>query len=115
MPAPFSSRRRASSTVTVSVRKLVAVGIDLDCSMYLASAALPPFSCSAPAGFSATAPAEPLPSAALSFAASSTSDLTIRPPGPLPETLVRSTPSAAAARAATGEVLTPLGVCGPLR
>ncbi len=32
-PAAFSSRRRASRTVTVSVRKLVAVGIERDCSM----------------------------------------------------------------------------------
>ena len=33
LPAAFSSRRRASSVVTVSVRKLVAVGIERDSSM----------------------------------------------------------------------------------
>ena len=33
----------------------------------------------------------------------------MRPPGPLPETLARSTPSAAAARAATGETFAPVG------
>jgi len=49
-------------------------------------------------------PAAPLPALA-----PSTSDLTIRPPGPLPETSARFTPSAAAARAATGDTLAPSG------
>src|SRR5450759_2966482 len=39
-------------------------------------------------------------------AAESTSDFVIRPAGPLPANPARSTPSAAAARAATGETLT---------
>ncbi len=50
--------------------------------------------------------AEPLPAAA-----DSTSALVIRPAGPLPETCARFTPSAAAARAATGEILAPSGAC----
>ena len=35
----------------------------------------------------------------------------MRPAGPLPGTLARSTPSTAAARAATGETFTPSGAC----
>ena len=43
--------------------------------------------------------------------AQSTSDFVIRPAGPLPETAARSTPSTAAARAATGETFVPSGAC----
>ena len=42
-------------------------------------------------------------------AAPSTSALTIRPPGPLPDTPARFTPSAAATRAATGDTRAPSG------
>src|SRR4051794_21353704 len=54
------------------------------------------------AGAAAVAAAAPLP-------APSTSALVIRPPGPVPGTPLRSTPSAAATRAATGVTLVPSG------
>src|SRR4051794_24346734 len=91
-------------TVTVIVRNEVAVGIDRDSSMYLASIAAPPLSGWRSAV--AAAGAAPLPPPL------STSALVIRPRGPEPATLARSTPSAAATRWATGVALAsplPLG------
>src|SRR5271155_357085 len=81
--------------------------------MYRASAAALPFigwtvgpAAVTVSPFADTAVAAPLPEAALS-----TSVLVIRPAGPVPGTLARSTPSTAAARAATGEALTPSSDC----
>src|SRR5689334_2203111 len=93
-PASLSSRLRASSAVTVRVRKLVAVGIERDCSMYRARAAAPPRSGRGPAaGAVAALPlvvvpavsrfASPRASGVASPAADRTSDLVIRPAGPL--------------------------------
>src|SRR5438445_10334490 len=98
MPAALSSLRRASMTVTVIVLNDVAVGIDRDSSMYLASIAAPPLR-----GWrSAEVAAAPLPPLR-------TSALVMRPRGPLPVTDERSTPSLAAIRAATGgPLLAPL-------
>src|SRR4051812_17453893 len=101
-------------TVTVMVRNEVAVGIDRDSSMYLASIAAPPLRARRSPDAGATE--APLPPPPLS-----TSALVIRPRGPEPATLARSIPSAAATRAATGVALaSPLaggaaaGVAAPL-
>src|SRR6202035_327590 len=54
--------------------------------------------------------AAPLPSRTpFAAAAERTSDFVMLPAGPLPDTAARSTPSAAAARAATGETFAPSG------
>src|SRR3954453_5031197 len=104
-PAFLSSLRRASIVVTVMVRNEVAVGIERLSSMYLASIAAPPLRTAlAPSAGAAVgeAPLTPL-------AAARTSAFVIRPAGPLPLTAPRSTPSAAATRAATGETLASSG------
>ena len=92
--------RRASSTSTGTVRKLVAVGIERLSSMKRASVAAGPRIglSSAPAG--ASGAAAPLPSSALS-----TSSFVTRPRGPVPLIESRSTPSAPAMRAAIGVAL----------
>ena len=92
--------RRASSTSTGTVRKLVAVGIERLSSMKRASVAAGPRIglSSAPAG--ASGAAAPLPSSA-----PSTSSFVTRPRGPVPLIESRSTPSAPAMRAAIGVAL----------
>src|SRR3954452_4918533 len=109
-PASLSCLRRPSIVVTASVRNEVAVGIDRLSSMYFASMPAPPRSgwgvasgAGAVAG-SATAAGPPFPTVAR------TSAFVMRPPGPEPATCDRSTPSAAAMRAATGEILASDGI-----
>ena len=97
-PASLSCLRRPSICVTVSVRNEVAVGIDRLSSMYFASIAAPPRIGEAVALDAGASPA------------ASTSAFVTRPPGPEPFTAARSTPSAAATRAATGETFMPSGV-----
>src|SRR5262245_59231380 len=80
--------------------------------MYFASIAAPPrIGCASPAVAAAGA-APPRPSLA-----ARTSAFVTRPCGPVPLTEARSTPSAVAARRATGEALTPsvagAGAAGP--
>ena len=102
-PASLSCLRRASSVVTVSVRNEVAVGTWRDSSMYLASIALAPLISVASLLVGAEAPL---------VSAARTSALEIRPAGPEPWTLARSTPWAAATRAATGVTLMASGIGG---
>src|SRR3954464_634234 len=115
-PASLSCLRRPSIAVTASVRNEVAVGIDRLSSMYLASMPAPPRSgwgVDAGAGAvtgSAGAGAPPFATGAR------TSAFVMRPPGPEPVTFARSIPSAAAMRAATGEILASDGIgCGSAR
>ncbi len=90
-PAFFSARRRASSVVTGTVRKLVAVGIERLSFMKRTSVAAGPrigvVSPSAGAAGAAGAAAAPLPSMAFC-----TSSLVTRPRGPVPVSALRSTP-----------------------
>src|SRR3954469_13309257 len=109
-PASLSCLRRPSIAVTASVRNEVAVGIDRLSSMYFASMPAPPRSgwgVASGAGAVAGPPPRagpPLPPVAR------TSAFVMRPPGPEPATCDRSTPSAAAMRAATGEILASDGI-----
>src|SRR3954447_25850915 len=109
-PASLSCLRRPSIAVTASVRNEVAVGIDRLSSMYFASMPAPPRSgwgVDAGAGAmtgSAGAGAPPFATVAR------TSAFVMRPPGPEPVTFARSIPSAAAMRAATGEILASDGI-----
>src|SRR4051794_40265501 len=109
-PASLSCLRRPSIAVTASVRNEVAVGIDRLSSMYFASMPAPPRSgwgVDAGAGAvtgSAGAGGPPFATVAR------TSAFVMRPPGPDPVTFARSMPSAAAMRAATGEILASDGI-----
>src|SRR3954469_9725018 len=92
-------------TVTVIVRNDVAVGIDRDSSMYLASIAAPPLSGWRSPAAAAAGAAGPLPPPR-------TPGLVILPRGPEPAMPARSTPSAAATRWATGVALASPSVVG---
>src|SRR4051794_1877874 len=103
-PASLSCLRRPSIVVTASVRNEVAVGIDRLSSMYLASMPAPPRSgrgSESGAGAVTGAAGAAVPPFAT---VARTSAFVMRPPGPEPVTVARSMPSAAAMRAATGEI-----------
>ena len=106
-PAAFRSeliwRRCASSAVTATVRKLVAVGIVRLSSMYPASAAAGPrrITASSPAteGAAATGAGALAPAGA-----ARASGLRMIPPGPVPVIAAGSTPFSRASRRATGVI-----------
>ncbi len=102
LPAAFSSLRRASSTSTGSVRKLVAVGIERLSSMKRASVAAGPRIGLSSASVGASAVGDAAAGAPSPSTAASTSSFVTRPRGPVPFSEPRSMPCAPAMRAATG-------------